>query len=86
MPIQKERWRLNEENLTISAIIPAFKEGKTIYEVIKQIKRSNVFQTQIIVVDGTGEITKEEKVEMTKDARVRMLNHSAFLYLDDIDN
>ena len=45
-----------------------------------------MFQTQIIVVDGTVEITKEEKVEMTKDARVRMLNHSAFLYLDDIDN
>jgi hypothetical protein len=77
---------LNTENLTISAIIPASEEGKTICEAIKQIKRSNAFQTQIIVVDGTGEITKEEKVEMTKDTRVRVLNHSAFLYLDDTDN
>jgi glycosyltransferase involved in cell wall biosynthesis len=65
---------LNTEKLTISVIIPAFKEGKTIRDVIKEIKESTPFQTQIIVVDGcsndgTEEITKEENVEMIAEPR-----------------
>jgi glycosyltransferase involved in cell wall biosynthesis len=65
---------LNNGNHTISVIIPAFKEGKTIREVIRQIKESTPFQTQIIVVDGcsndgTEEIAKEENVEMIAEPR-----------------
>jgi glycosyltransferase involved in cell wall biosynthesis len=70
----KERWMLKTEKPTISVIIPAFKEGKTIREVIKEIKESTPFQTQIIVVDGcsndgTEEITEEENVEMISEPR-----------------
>jgi glycosyltransferase involved in cell wall biosynthesis len=70
----KERWTLNTEKPTISVIIPAFREGKTIREVIKEIKESTPYQTQIIVVDGcsndgTEEITKEENVEMIAEPR-----------------
>jgi glycosyltransferase involved in cell wall biosynthesis len=65
---------LKTEKPTISVIIPAFKEGKTIREVIKEIKESTPFQTQIIVVDGgsndgTEEITEEENVEMIAEPR-----------------
>src|SRR3990170_6107102 len=65
---------LNTEKPIVSVIIPAFKEGKTIREVIKEIKESTPFQTQIIVVDGgsndgTEEITKEENVEMIAEPR-----------------
>jgi glycosyltransferase involved in cell wall biosynthesis len=65
---------LNTEKPTISVIIPAFKEGETIREVIKEIKESAPFQTQIIVVDGcsndeTEEITKEENVEMIAEPK-----------------
>ncbi len=56
-------------------IIPAFKEGKTIREVIHEIKASTPFSTQIIVVDGcsndgTEEIAKEESVEMIAEPRM----------------
>jgi glycosyltransferase involved in cell wall biosynthesis len=70
----KERWTLDTEKPTISVIIPAFKEGKTIRKVLNEIKESTPFQTQIIVVDGgsndgTEEITKEENVEMIAEPR-----------------
>lgn len=60
---------LSAEEHLVSVIIPAFKEGKTIRNVIKEIKNSAEWQTQIIVVDGgsndgTEEITKEENVEL----------------------
>jgi len=65
---------LDAEKPTISVIIPAFKEGKTIREVIKEIRESTSFQTQIIVVDGgsndgTEEIAKEENVETIAEPR-----------------
>ena len=65
---------LNTEKPIVSVIIPAFKEGKTIREVIKEIKEATPFQTQIIVVDGcsndgTEEIAKEENVEMIAEPR-----------------
>ncbi len=65
---------LREDSPTISVIIPAFREGKTIRDVIKELKESTPFQTQIIVVDGcsndgTEEITKEENVEMIAEPR-----------------
>ncbi len=66
---------MNAENPTVSVIIPAFKEGKTIREVIHEIKESTPFPTQIIVVDGcsndgTEEIAKEESVEMVAEPRM----------------
>ncbi len=59
----------------VSVIIPAFREGKTIRTVIKDIRESTPYQTQIIVVDGhsndgTEEIAKEENVEMIAESRM----------------
>jgi len=66
---------LNTEEHMISVIIPAFKEGKTIREVIREIKDTVAWQTQIIVVDGcsndgTEEIAKEENVEVVVEPRM----------------
>ncbi len=59
----------------VSVIIPAFREGKTIREVIKDIKSSAACETQIIIVDGhsndgTEEIAKEENVEFVTEKRL----------------
>jgi len=66
---------LISEELIASVTIPAFKEGKTIRKVIKDIKGSATFKTQIIIVDGfsndgTEEIAKEENVESVTRAQV----------------
>lgn len=62
------------EKTIVSVVIPAFKEGKTIRKVIKEIKRSATYETQIIIVDGysndgTEEIAKEENVEFVTESR-----------------
>lgn len=66
---------LISEELTVSVIIPALKEGKTIRKVIKDIKSSATYKTQIIIVngpsnDGTEEIAKEEDVELVIELRL----------------
>ena len=63
------------EEPIVSVVIPAFKEGKTIRKVIKDIKGSATSETQIIIVDGysndgTEEIAKEENVEFVKEPRL----------------
>lgn len=64
-----------KENLIVSVVIPAFREGKTIRKVIKDIKNSSCYNTQIIVVDGhsndgTEEIVKEENAEFVSESRI----------------
>ena len=59
----------------ISVVIPTFKEGKTIQKVIRDLKNSSSYNTQIIVVDGhsndgTEEIVKEENVDFVSEPRV----------------
>jgi glycosyltransferase involved in cell wall biosynthesis len=66
---------LKTKEHVISVIIPAFKEGETIRDVIRQIKNSATYPTQIIVVDGcsndgTEEIAKEEDVEVVTEPRL----------------
>ena len=62
------------EDLIVSVVIPAFKEGKTIRKVIRDIKSSSSYNTEIIVVDGysndgTEEIVKEENVDFVSESR-----------------
>ena len=52
-----------KEDFIISVVIPAFKEGKTIQKVIRDIKNSSSYNTQIIVVDGYSNDGTEEKVK-----------------------
>jgi glycosyltransferase involved in cell wall biosynthesis len=66
---------LIEEDFIVSVVIPAFKEGKTIQKVIRDVKSSSFYNTQIIVVDGhsndgTEEIVKEENVEFVSESRI----------------
>jgi len=63
------------EEPIVSVIIPAFREGKTIRKVIKDIKSSAAYETQVIIVDGysndgTEEIAKEENVEFVTEKRL----------------
>jgi glycosyltransferase involved in cell wall biosynthesis len=65
---------LIEEDFVVSVVIPAFKEGKTIRRVIRNLKNSSCYNTQIIVVDGhsndgTEEIVKEENAEFVSESR-----------------
>jgi len=65
---------INEDRI-ISVVIPAFKEGKTIRKVIRDLKNSSSYNTQIIVVDGysndgTEEIVKEEDADFVSESRV----------------
>lgn len=64
-----------EEDLIVSVVIPAFKEGKTIRKVIRDLKSSSSYNTEIIVVDGysndgTEEIVKEENADFVTEPRV----------------
>ena len=64
-----------KKDYIISVVIPAFKEGKTIQKVIRDIKSSSSYNTQIIIVDGhsndgTEEIVKEENVDFVSESRV----------------
>jgi glycosyltransferase involved in cell wall biosynthesis len=66
---------LIDEKPVISVVIPAFKEGKTIRNMIKDLKNSSSYNTEIIVVDGhsndgTKEIVKEENAEFVTEPRV----------------
>jgi glycosyltransferase involved in cell wall biosynthesis len=66
---------LINEDLIVSVVIPAFREGKTIRKVIRDIKSSSSYNTQVIVVDGyskdgTEEIVKEENVDFVTESRV----------------
>ena len=66
---------LINEKPVISVVIPAFKEGKTIRNVINDLKNSSSYNTEIIVVDGhsndgTKEIVKEENAEFVTEPRV----------------
>jgi glycosyltransferase involved in cell wall biosynthesis len=56
-------------------VIPAFKEGRTIRKVIRDLKNSSSYITEIIVVDGysndgTEEIVKEENAQFVSEKRV----------------
>jgi glycosyltransferase involved in cell wall biosynthesis len=66
---------LIDKDLIISVVIPAFKEGKTIRKVIRDLKSCSSHNTQVIVVDGyskdgTEEIVKEENVDFVMESRV----------------
>lgn len=59
----------------ISVVIPALKEGKTIRNVIQDLRNFSNYNTEIIVVDGhsndgTEEIVKEENAEFVSEKRV----------------
>jgi glycosyltransferase involved in cell wall biosynthesis len=63
------------EEFIVSVVIPAFKEGKTIQKVIRDLKGSSSYNTQIIVVDGhsndgTEEIVKEENADFVSEPRI----------------
>ena len=56
-------------------VIPAFKEGKTIRKVIRDLKNSSTYNTEIIVVDGysndgTEEIAMDENARFVTEKRV----------------
>lgn len=62
------------ENLLVSVVIPAFKEGKTIRKVIRDLRSYSSYSTEIIVVDGysndgTEEIVKEENASFVSEPR-----------------
>jgi glycosyltransferase involved in cell wall biosynthesis len=66
---------LTKENYIVTVVIPAFKEGKTIRKVIRDLKSSSSYNTQIIVVDGysndgTEEIVKEENAQFVSEPRI----------------
>jgi glycosyltransferase involved in cell wall biosynthesis len=70
----QERGTLVAEEHVISVIIPAFKEGETIRRVIREVKESTSYPTQVIVVDGfsndgTEEIVKEENAELVRESK-----------------
>ena len=63
------------KEITVSVVIPAFKEGKTIQKVIRDLKSSSGYNTQIIVVDGysndgTEEIVKDENADFVSESRI----------------
>lgn len=63
------------EELIISVVIPAFKEGKTIQKVIRDLRSHSSYNTQIIVVDGysndgTEEIVKKENADFVSEPSV----------------
>ena len=65
---------INKDRI-VSVVIPAFKEGKTIRKVIRDLKSSSSYNTQIIVVDGysndgTEDIVKEENADFVSESRV----------------
>jgi glycosyltransferase involved in cell wall biosynthesis len=66
---------LSEKDPVVSIVIPAFKEGRTIRKVIRDLKNSSSYNTEIIVVDGysndgTEEIVKEENARFVTEKRV----------------
>jgi glycosyltransferase involved in cell wall biosynthesis len=66
---------LSEKDPVVSIVIPAFKEGRTIRKVIRDLKNSSSYNTEIIVVDGysndgTEEIAKEENAQFVTEKRV----------------
>jgi len=66
---------LIDDKPVVSVVIPAFKEGKTIRNVIKDLKNFSTYNTEIIVVDGysndgTKEIVKDENAEFVTEPRV----------------
>jgi len=66
---------LSEKDPVVSIVIPAFKEGRTIRKVIRDLKNSLSYNTEIIVVDGysndgTEEIVKEENVRFVTEKRM----------------
>lgn len=66
---------MSEKDPVVSIVIPAFKEGKTIRKVIRDLKNSSSYNTEIIVVDGyskdgTEEIVKEENARFVTEKRI----------------
>lgn len=66
---------MSEKDPVVSIVIPAFKEGRTIRKVIRDLKNSLSYNTEIIVVDGysndgTEEIVKEENVRFVTEKRM----------------
>ena len=66
---------MSKEEPVVSVVIPAFKEGKTIGKVIRDLKSFSSFNTEIIVVDGysndgTEEIVKEENARFVSEPRI----------------
>jgi glycosyltransferase involved in cell wall biosynthesis len=66
---------LSEIDPVVSIVIPAFKESRTIRKVIRDLKNSSSYNTEIIVVDGysndgTEEIVKEENARFVTEKRV----------------
>ena len=66
---------MTKEDYIVTVVIPAFKEGKTIRKVIRDLKSSSSYNTEIIVVDGysndgTEEIVKEEKAQFVSEPRI----------------
>ncbi len=66
---------MSEKDPVVSIVIPAFKEGRTIRKVIRDLKNSSSYNTEIIVVDGysndgTEEIAKEENAQFVTEKRV----------------
>ena len=80
-----------KKNPVVSVVIPALKEGKTIRKVIRDLKSSSSYNTEIIVVDGhsndgTEEIVKEENADFIAESKGTGLRRggksSEFFYLD----
>ncbi|PVX24768.1 MAG: glycosyl transferase family 2 [Candidatus Bathyarchaeum sp.] len=66
---------MTEKDPMVSVVIPALKEGKTIRKVLRDLKSSSSYNTEIIVVDGhsndgTEEIVKEENAEFVSESRI----------------
>lgn len=65
---------MKHEDTTISVVIPALNEAKTFRKVIRDLKNSSSYNTQIIVVDGhsndgTEKIVKEENADFVSEPR-----------------
>jgi glycosyltransferase involved in cell wall biosynthesis len=66
---------LSKKDPVVSIVIPAFKEGRTIRKVIRDLRNFSSYNTEIIVVDGysndgTEKIVKEENARFVTEKRV----------------
>jgi glycosyltransferase involved in cell wall biosynthesis len=66
---------LSKKDPVVSIVIPAFKEGRTIRKVIRDLRNFSSYNTEIIVVDGysndgTEKIVKDENARFVTEKRV----------------
>ena len=61
----------NNKNLTVSVIIPAYNEEKTVANVVKVVKSLNYIEEVIVVDDGSTDQT----AQLSLEAGATVINH-----------